>query len=159
MFFPLLHGVCRREMPGVVKHSSLLAPETVLKSTYTDDSMNSVKVQLYSELTELWAWGGMSARKWASNSKLVLQAIPQEHRAREMKITDCEWPSMKASGLTWLSERDVFVFKGPDNQMENMTKRSVLSQIASLFDPLGFLSPVVTSGKILLQQIWSSGVQ
>ena len=38
-----------------------------------------------------------------------------------------------------------------------MTKRSVLSQIAALFDPLGILSPVVVGAKILLQEIWTSG--
>ncbi|XP_071816656.1 uncharacterized protein [Apostichopus japonicus] len=140
------------------------AAETVLTSTYMDDSMDSVEdedvaIQLYRELTELWAKAGMSARKWLSNSKKVLEAIPVEHRAKEIKITDSEWPSIKALGLTWLAESDVFVFKGPDRSLEKMTKRNILSQLASLFDPLGFLSPIITTGKIMLQEIWSSGVR
>ncbi|KAJ8028619.1 hypothetical protein HOLleu_30913 [Holothuria leucospilota] len=49
------------------------AAETVLKSTYMDDSMDSVEneekgVELYNQLSELWARAGMKARKWLSNS-------------------------------------------------------------------------------------------
>jgi hypothetical protein len=33
----------------------------------------------------------------------------------------------------------------------------VFQQVASVFDPLGFLAPIVMSAKILLQDIWRSG--
>lgn len=35
------------------------------------------------------------------------------------------------------------------------TKRQLTSEIASLFDPLGYCSPVVIAGKHILQQLWS----
>lgn len=35
-----------------------------------------------------------------------------------------------------------------------MTKRSILAQIASLYDPLGLLGPVIIKAKILLQVLW-----
>ncbi|GFW33015.1 integrase catalytic domain-containing protein [Trichonephila clavipes] len=35
------------------------------------------------------------------------------------------------------------------------TKRSVLSIIARLFDPLGLLGPVITKAKIFMQQLWT----
>ena len=34
------------------------------------------------------------------------------------------------------------------------TKRAVLSDIARLFDPAGWLAPIVISAKIIMQQIW-----
>jgi len=34
------------------------------------------------------------------------------------------------------------------------TKRNILSVIARLFDPLGFLSPVILFAKHLMQRIW-----
>ena len=34
------------------------------------------------------------------------------------------------------------------------TKQSVLSNIARLFDPLGWLAPVTVTGKILIQDLW-----
>ena len=54
-----------------------VAAETVLKSTYRDDSMDSVPsvkaaVELYSQLSQLWKSAGMYARKWLSNKPKVL---------------------------------------------------------------------------------------
>src|SRR5205823_2305472 len=34
------------------------------------------------------------------------------------------------------------------------TKRQILSAIAKIFDPLGWLSPVTVRAKILLQELW-----
>ena len=39
---------------------------------------------------------------------------------------------------------------------EKITKRSILSQTAKLFDPLGLLGPVVVSAKIMIQSLWKS---
>ena len=38
------------------------------------------------------------------------------------------------------------------------TKRKVLSLISSLFDPLGWLSPLIIRGRIFLQALWKSKV-
>ena len=53
-----------------------LAAETILESTYMDDSMDSVPdvrtaVELYNQLSELWGSAGMHARKWLSNEPEV----------------------------------------------------------------------------------------
>ena len=65
-----------------------LAAETVLKSTYMDDSLDSAKsddegIRLYHELKELWAKANMQARKWVSNSSKVMAKIPED-RAGEI---------------------------------------------------------------------------
>ncbi|XP_062538370.1 uncharacterized protein LOC134206658 [Armigeres subalbatus] len=38
------------------------------------------------------------------------------------------------------------------------TKRQVLSDIGRLFDPLGFLGPIITSAKLVMQDIWRLGL-
>ena len=38
-----------------------------------------------------------------------------------------------------------------------MTKRNVLRKIATVFDPLGFICPIVVLAKILLQELWTRG--
>ncbi|GFW54511.1 integrase catalytic domain-containing protein [Trichonephila clavipes] len=35
-----------------------------------------------------------------------------------------------------------------------VTKKSVISTIARIFDPLGLIGPVITRAKILLQSLW-----
>ncbi|XP_075162962.1 uncharacterized protein LOC142235587 [Haematobia irritans] len=38
-----------------------------------------------------------------------------------------------------------------------MTKRKILSMIAKLFDPAGWLAPIIIVAKILMQQLWIEG--
>ena len=57
------------------------AAEVILKSTYMDDSMDSVKdetegIELYKQLSELWKKADMQTHKWLSNSLKVLKNIP-----------------------------------------------------------------------------------
>ena len=69
------------------------AAEVILKSTYMDDSMDSVKdeiegVELYKQLSELWKKADMQTHKWLSNSLKVLENIPPQFRATEMNFDD-----------------------------------------------------------------------
>ena len=54
------------------------------------------------------------------------------------------------------AEEDSFFFKVRVNKEAN-TKRSILSEVSSIHDPLGCLSPAVIPVRYLLQQIWISG--
>ncbi|XP_052820244.1 uncharacterized protein LOC128246076 [Mya arenaria] len=141
-----------------------LAAETVLKSTYMDDSMDSVDndkvaIRLYKELTALWEKAGMNARKWISNSKTVLEQIPVEHRAKTVDLQKNELPKVKTLGVTWVPEEDIFSFEFTAvDENKGMTKREYLKKISTLFDPLGLLTPYTIIAKMLMQDIWISGV-
>ncbi|CAK1584117.1 unnamed protein product [Parnassius mnemosyne] len=39
-----------------------------------------------------------------------------------------------------------------------MTKRHVLSKIARLYDPLGWIAPIIVTAKIYIQKLWKSGL-
>ena len=93
-----------------------LTAETVLCSTYMDDSMNSVKtcdeaIKLYKELSELWGKAGIHARKWVSNKSEVLKGIPEEDRAMEVNLKCSEFHSIKTLGILWKASDDIFTFK------------------------------------------------
>ena len=140
------------------------AAETVLESTYMDDSMDSAVneaecIKLYRELSALWESAGMHARKWLSNSKDVLQQIPEEDRAAEVDLDKGSLPAIKTLGILWVAEEDIFTYKvNPPEESYLLTKRNFLRKIATLFDPLGFLNPYVIRAKILLQEMWTSGL-
>ena len=92
------------------------ASETILKSTYMDDSMDSVMsetegINLYKQLSELWHKAGMHAHKWLSNSWTVLQTIPSEDRACQLELSEDNSLATKTLGIIWLAEGDVFTFK------------------------------------------------
>ncbi|XP_067667338.1 uncharacterized protein [Haliotis asinina] len=140
------------------------AAETVFKSTYMDDNIDSVRneleaIELYEQLSELWGNAGMCARKWLSNSPEVLQRVPIENRATEVDLGRNELPTAKTLGLTWVAKDDEFSFHNT-NAHNNwiLTKRGFLRELAKVFDPLGFVAPFIITAKILMQEIWLKGL-
>ena len=76
-----------------------------------------------------------------------------------MNLAEHHLPSTKTLGVQWLPKEDCFVFTTlQPTELVSVTKRQVLSRIATLFDPLGFLSPYIIRGKMLLQEIWLAGI-
>ena len=108
-----------------------LAADTILKSTYMDDSMDSVPdmktaIELYNQLLELWGSAGMYARKWLSNEPEVLRNIPSSDRATEVDLDRGELPQVKSwefFGALWKMYLS-FKSTGP---LRNMTKRNETS--------------------------------
>ncbi|XP_070068132.1 uncharacterized protein [Drosophila takahashii] len=98
---------------------------------------------------------GFPLRKWTSNHKEVLAHIETNHLLNaEFLEIDTE-STAKTLGVRWKATSDEFFFAPPDLSNEaTLTKRHVLSQIAKLFDPAGWLAPFVICAKIFMQEIW-----
>ena len=140
------------------------AAETILESTCMDDSMDSSPsekecIKLHEELLALWGSAGMHARKWLSNSEQVLKKIPEEERAAEVDLDKGNLLSMRTLGVLWSAKEDVFTYRvNPPDEKFQLTMRNFLRKIAMQFDPMGFLAPNVIRAKILLQEMWASGL-
>ena len=113
-------------------------------------------IELYHQLSELWAKAGMHARKWLSNSSKVLREIPQEDRLTVIDIHHDDLLSTKALRVAWIAQNDAFMFRTvPPCSDLQLTKRNVLRNVASLFDPLGFVTPFSVRTRILSQEMWT----
>ena len=100
----------------------------------------------------------MHARKWVSNSDKVMAVIPEEDRATEVNIRDNKDTVTSTLGLQWNSTEDVFVVPAIPAPFDYpITKRSVLKKVATVFDPLGLISPFIVQAKIMLQELWHRG--
>ena len=76
------------------------------------------------------------------------------------KENEIDQDSVKVLGVRWSPETDEFQFDGTEVSEDIVvTKRVVLSVLARTFDPLGFIAPVIMSGKILFQQLWKLGIE
>ena len=62
----------------------------------------------------------------------------------------------KTLGVIWNPKRDVIGFALKEVKVEKLTKRSVLSNISKLYDPLGLASAVTIKARIALQDIWKA---
>ncbi|XP_050315537.1 uncharacterized protein LOC126750079 [Anthonomus grandis grandis] len=121
------------------------------------DSIESA-LALQQELISLLSLGGFELRKWASNTPLLISHLDTSLTQLNPLSFDKETDSIvKILGLQWNPLSDSFVFK-IESIVKPCTKRNILSDLARIFDPLGFLSPVTVSLKIIIQQLWSSGL-
>lgn len=142
-----------------------LAAERVLNHFYMDDLLTGCQTveegkKIYKELIELLEKGGFELQKWTTNNEELLQEIEKENleitESLQLKIDSI----MKILGLTWNRSTDEFEYavQLPPPKTP-LTKRNVISDIARLFDPLGWLAPVIISAKVFIQKIWLSGIE
>ena len=83
----------------------------------------------------------------------------QKETAAEIDLDKGNLPLIKTPGVLWLAKEDVFTYSANPNEDDYpLSKRSILPKIAMLFDPMGFLAPHVIRAKILLQEMWTSGL-
>ena len=103
--------------------------------------------------------GNIRLHKIVSNDPHVMEAFPPDDRGSEIKDLSCTDQSSLVShslGMAWNLASDSFIFTVPEVET-SFTHRGVLSRINSIFDPMGFLSPVTVCGKLLLRQMCPSG--
>ena len=161
---PFLAQYVARQVADASVDTHRSAAEAILDSTYMDDTMDSTATvadgtKLHDDLMELWGKASMRPRKWLSNSTALLSTIPEEERAADVDLTVGDLPSVKTLGVTWSALDDEFTFRVQQPDLpKRITKRYLLQRTAAVFDPLGFISPFVVRGKMLMQECWMSGV-
>lgn len=112
-------------------------------------------MELKAELTELLAKGGFELHKWNTN----LDAPDRDRYIDEEAVDFGPETESKLLGIFWNPRSDTFHYKVTlEGSETRVTKRGVLSQICKLFDPLGLVGPIVTSAEVLMQDLWSSGI-
>ena len=92
-----------RELPRVA--------EAVCKSTYMDDSFDSVEtveeaIKLHYDLTTLWNSAGMTPRQWLSNFEDVLKIIPKQHLVSSLDLEVQFMSVIKTLRISWESRTD-----------------------------------------------------
>ncbi|XP_058817128.1 uncharacterized protein LOC131680430 [Topomyia yanbarensis] len=109
---------------------------------------------LQNEFIQMMASGGFKLHKWASNHPELLQSVPNADSEQIAFFEDEK--TTRTLGLTWQPRRDVFLTKLHEISFHSgpITKRSVYSNIAKLYDPLGLLGPVIFAAKVRLQKLW-----
>ena len=135
------------------------AANILTKDTYMDDICTSVHTieearKVTSHMDALLDTGGFKVKGWFSNGLLKDDEITQGER---LVLGDSE--EQKVLGVVWDPEMDILKYKVKpvSTREEVMTKRMVLSELAKVFDPIGFTGALLVRGKILMQKLWQTG--
>lgn len=141
------------------------ASKFIQENFYVDDGLLSCQseeeaLQLIADIKEICKHAGLHLHKFLSNSEKVMKSIDPSDRASGAKnVGLCaeKQPTVeRALGVQWQVETDMFTFSDSLKECAP-TRRGILSTVAAVYDPLGFISPFILTGKAVLQEICQAG--
>ncbi|XP_043209021.1 uncharacterized protein LOC122374380 [Amphibalanus amphitrite] len=155
---PSTAGYCFRKTGQLFGKDNHDVVAAILHDTYVDDVITGAETSekasaLIRDLTSTLRCGGFELGPWASNSSEVLEALQPVLRASGDVSLGDKSMAQRALGIIWTPETDEIIYKAKPAP-ETVTKRTVLSHVMSVFDPLGFLSGWLLTVRVLLQQLW-----
>ena len=140
------------------------AAQVLKDNTYMDDICDSVCTEEEArELTKcidsVLETGGFKVKGWLSNK--ANSNTDQEERKEAAILQGVN--EEKVLGVVWNNHTDMFTLKvKPELLLSQepamLSKRTILSQVARIYDPIGFASAFLIRAKIGLQELWEKGV-
>lgn len=152
---------CLKELALLNEEKYPRTSKLIQNSFYMDDmlvSVNSKKeaIEIYHELTEILSQAKFDLRKWSSNDKTILNYILEKSEIKDDKLVLFhEEKDLKTLGISWDANEDKLKYSiNVAINEKKVTKRTVLSTISQIFDPLGLVGPVIITAKLFIQELW-----
>ncbi len=141
------------------------AAESMLDSTLMDDVVDSYRtpeeaIEVIQHLLHMYGLCGMQVGKIATSSEEVWDSVPDQKRIPTIEIKDVSEgndviPNIKTLGLYIIGGEDMFAFTPLRVDIHlKWTKRTVLKVYAKVYDPVGFIAPVLMVAKAIFQACW-----
>ena len=152
----LLNATIRHHLS---KYPHTRAVTELSENLYVDDLLTGADTyegvcELYQEARDILGEASMPLAKCVSNDQDVSKMLFQELGAKQHASE-----SVKILGLKWLVDSDCFSFDGLEIPTDlTVTKRVMLSFLARMYDPLGYLTPFTMVAKLLIQEVWQLGL-
>ncbi|CAB0043005.1 unnamed protein product [Trichogramma brassicae] len=159
---PFLANACMLEFATQEAEPFPLGAKILQYNRYADDffvgdDSESNLITKAGELVKILKSAAIDVGKWASNSRAVIE----QYSSVSSEPVELKAPTtlpVSVLGILWTPSSDALHYHVPAVSTAEATKRGILSAVAKLYDPLGFLSPVIIRAKILLQDLWLLGI-
>ncbi|UYV61064.1 hypothetical protein LAZ67_1003288, partial [Cordylochernes scorpioides] len=137
--------------------------EAILKSDfYVDDLLTGCETvengrKLIRELDQLLQAGGFKLRQWASNKPTILDTLQETDKSTFYANVDRENTlGINFLGINWNPMNDEIGLRKLEIIKNAPTKRNILSQMAKIYDPLGWFALVMLKIKLMIQTLWAA---
>jgi hypothetical protein len=108
------------------------------------------------QLIKILNSGGFELSKWTSNEATCLPHSNNRNVNNGSVVQLDKGSETKTLGLYWNFSEDQLKYNISSISIPSkITKRNILGIICQIFDPLGLISPVIVSAKVLLQTLWT----
>ena len=139
--------------------------EILRSETYVDDILSgghtleeTISAQI--QTIEVLKSAGFLLRKITANNPKILNHLEKDKLYDSEFLRFDDTSLTKTLGIKWNALSDSFTYNFSLVAQSNATtKRKILSAVAKLFDPAGWLAPIVIRAKILMQQLWLEGLE
>ncbi|UYV61483.1 hypothetical protein LAZ67_1005017, partial [Cordylochernes scorpioides] len=110
---------------------------------------------LVQQLIAVLGSGGFVLRKWVSNKTSIIEDLPLLLRGKgEVMEFNRKESGVNVLGIQWDPSYDTLNISCKSGPADSKSKRQIVSAIARIYDPCGWLSPTTVVLKLLLQEIW-----
>ena len=150
--------------------------ESALQNAFVDDIITAWLTveearRFVDELQAIMGEASLELYKMVTNSAELLEDIPEERRGKQAPLSFVEYPAMdetsekegtsSALGVQYDPKSDLFSYFGYERVKDQriLTKRTIASQMAKVWDPMGFLSPFNIRAKIIVRECHKEGVE
>lgn len=159
---PYLAIRCLYELASEFKSVNPLASRVIQRDFYVDDLLTgddnrSRLVETCKTIVSILQTACFELRKFVSNDMTLAKSVASSINNSDILMIGSH-DKNKTLGICWSAQNDNLYYQTVPFQNEVITKRSILSAASKIFDPLGLLSPIIIKTKILLQKLWSSGI-
>ena len=117
-------------------------------------------IDFYQKSKALMNSAGLNLREWTSNSSQLNKIINEtgdgvSKTLPNLSLSDIDNSNSTVLGMKWNTSKDILSCVGREFESNNgFTKRHVLSYVAKTFDPLGLITPITITSRILMQKLW-----
>lgn len=153
-----IHQIARDERERYPLAHPVLMKQIYVDDVYTGSEFIETAIEIRNQTRAALSSAGMKLHKWASNSIKLLESIPSDQLSSATALDLNSGETLKTLGMRWQPNNDCFRYQlkfDIDFTDKPITKRTVLSAISKLFDPLGLINPVIVTAKIFLKHLWS----
>ncbi|XP_071057578.1 uncharacterized protein [Onthophagus taurus] len=137
-----------------------IASKAIIYDMYVDDLItgcHSVEdgLKLRENIYKILRSGDFYLRKWGSSSVEILEKCAGLNPNDKSLVKDEIDNGILC--VIWYSSYDTkrFVINTDIKPSKQLTKRSILSSVSRIFDPLGLIAPITIQSKIFIQQLWT----
>ncbi|EYC07260.1 hypothetical protein Y032_0071g556 [Ancylostoma ceylanicum] len=130
--------------------------EEIKDNLYVDNLLMTAEtreeaLQQYRETKEIFESLKMNMREFLTNDKALMDSFRKEDKSTTSMA--------KVLGLEWAATTDTFKIKCNIQSDTKITKRMILHANASVYDPLGWMSPLLVRNKAFFQSLWKKNYE
>ncbi|XGW18236.1 hypothetical protein V3C99_002673 [Haemonchus contortus] len=148
----LLAGTIKYHLQENTPHKELA--KEVYSNVYVDNvilkaSNEEEAIEKYRKSKAIFAEMNVNLRRYLTNNEKVNKDIPSQDKSMH-SVT-------KVLGVCWDAVKDHLILNSQLASHSAITKPTISEHIASIYDPMEWLTPLTLRGKLFLQLLWLLG--